>query len=46
MQKYDVVFTPNFKRDYKLAQKRGYEIGLLKEIVKRELCKIAIGFSF
>lgn len=35
MQKYDVVFTPNFKRDYKLAQKRGYEIGLLKEIVTK-----------
>ena len=35
MQKYDVVFTPNFKRDYKLAQKRGYEIGLLKEIITK-----------
>ena len=35
MQKYDDVFTPNFKRDYKLAQKRGYEIGLLKEIVTK-----------
>lgn len=35
MQKYDVIFTPNFKRDYKLAQKRGYEIELLKEIVRK-----------
>lgn len=35
MQKYDVIFTPNFKRDYKLAKKRGYEIELLKEIVRK-----------
>lgn len=33
MQKYDVIFTPNFKRDYKLMQKRGYKIELLKEVI-------------
>ncbi|MBQ8885343.1 MAG: type II toxin-antitoxin system YafQ family toxin [Clostridia bacterium] len=35
MQKYDVIFTPSFKRDYKLIQKRGYDVGLLKEIVTK-----------
>lgn len=35
MQKYSVIFTSNFKRDYKLAQKRGYEIELLKEIITK-----------
>lgn len=34
MQKYDVIFTPNFKRDYKLMQKRGYKTELLKEVIK------------
>ncbi len=33
MPKYSVIFTPNFKRDYKLVQKRGYKIELLQEIV-------------
>ena len=35
MQKYSVIFTSSFKRDYKLAQKRGYEIELLKEIITK-----------
>ena len=34
MQKYQVSYTPSFKRDYKLAQKRGYNLDLLKEVVK------------
>lgn len=33
MPKYSVIFTPNFKQDYKLVQKRGYKIELLQEIV-------------
>ena len=33
--KYEIVFTPTFKRDYKLAKKRGFETGLLKEIVEK-----------
>lgn len=35
MLKYSVVFTPNFKRDYKLVQKRGYEMELLKEVIAK-----------
>ena len=35
MTKYEVIYTPNFKRDFKLIQKRGYEIELLKEIVTK-----------
>lgn len=35
MQKYDVIFTPNFKRDYKLMQKRGYKIELLKDVITK-----------
>ncbi len=33
MQKYDVIFTPTFRKDYKLAQKRGYDVSLLQEVV-------------
>ena len=33
MQKYDVIFTPTFKKDYKLAQKRGFDLSLLQEVV-------------
>ena len=35
MQKYTVVHTTCFKRDVKLAKKRGYDIELLKDIVKK-----------
>ena len=31
--KYDVVFTTRFKKDYKLAKKRGRKLELLKEVV-------------
>jgi mRNA interferase YafQ len=31
--KYTVKFTTQFKKDYKLAIKRGLEIGLLEEVV-------------
>ena len=30
---YKVKWTTKFKRDYKLAKKRGCDIGLLKEVV-------------
>ena len=32
--KYRVKWTTRFKKDYKLAQKRGYDIELLKKVVK------------
>ena len=35
MQKYSVIFTPTFKRDYKLIQKRGYDTELIKEIIAK-----------
>lgn len=31
--KYQIEMSNRFKRDYKLAQKRGYDISLLKEVV-------------
>ncbi len=31
--KYTVKFTTKFKKDFKLAMKRGYPIKLLKEVV-------------
>ena len=33
MSKYNVTYTTLFKKDIKLAQKRGYDIALLKEII-------------
>lgn len=33
MAKYNIVFTPTFKKDYKLVKKRGYDLKLLQEIV-------------
>lgn len=32
-EKYLVKWTSKFKKDYKLAQKRGRDIGLLKKVV-------------
>lgn len=31
--KYQIEMSTRFKKDYKLAQKRGYDISLLKEVV-------------
>lgn len=31
--KYQIEFSSRFKKDYKLAQKRGYDIALLKEVI-------------
>lgn len=33
MNKYNVVYTPTFKKDYKLAKKRGQDVSTLQEIV-------------
>jgi mRNA interferase YafQ len=35
MTKYEVIYTPNFKRDFKLIQKRGYDLGLLKDVITK-----------
>ncbi len=32
--KLDIVWTTQFKKDYKLAMKRGLEIGLLDDIIR------------
>ena len=31
--KYQIEMSTRFKKDYKLAQKRGYDISLLKEVI-------------
>ena len=31
--KYQIELSPRFKKDYKLAQKRGYNMNLLKEVI-------------
>ena len=31
--KYQIEMSNRFKKDYKLAQKRGYDISLLKEVI-------------
>lgn len=33
MTKYEIKNTSQFKKDYKLAKRRGMDIGLLKELV-------------
>lgn len=32
--KYSVKWSSRFKKDYKLAMKRGYDIGLLDEVIR------------
>ena len=32
-EKYEVAWTTRFKKDYKQARKRGYNLDLLKEVV-------------
>lgn len=34
MFRYEVKYTSAFKKDYKLAQKRGYDIVLLDNVIK------------
>jgi len=34
MTKYKIERTSRFKKDYKLIKKRGYDIGLLEDVVK------------
>ncbi len=31
--KYQIEMSTRFKKDYKLAQKRGYDMSLLKEVI-------------
>ena len=31
--KYDIIRTSQFKRDYKLIKKRGYDLSLLSEVI-------------
>jgi mRNA interferase YafQ len=35
MQKYEVIMLNSFKRDYKIAYKRGYNMKLLQEVVEK-----------
>ena len=35
MNKYQLDFTSTFKRDYKRVKKRGYDMGLLNQVVDR-----------
>jgi len=35
MKKYIVKYTTQFKKDYKLAKRRGFHVQLLQEIVKK-----------
>ena len=35
MTKYEVIYTPKFMRDFKLIQKRGYDLGLLKDVITK-----------
>ena len=35
MKKYIVKYTTQFKKDYKLAKRRGYNIRLLQEIIEK-----------
>ena len=35
MTKYEIKNTPQFKKDYKLAKRRGLDISLLKDIVTK-----------
>lgn len=32
--KYEIEVSSKFKKDYKLMQKRGYDLGLLKDAIK------------
>jgi mRNA interferase YafQ len=32
--KYKVKWSTRFKKDYKLAMKRGYDIGLLDDVIR------------
>jgi mRNA interferase YafQ len=32
-EKYQVAWTTRFKKDYKLAKKRGFDVGLLESVV-------------
>ena len=36
--KYQIEISTRFKRDYKLAQKRGYDMSLLKEVIDILAC--------
>ena len=33
MSKYEIKYTTQFKKDYKLAKRRGLDITLLKDII-------------
>jgi len=33
MNKFNIIFTTAFKRDYKLLKKRGYNLNLLQDVV-------------
>lgn len=35
MNEYEIVFTNQFKKDFKMAQKRGCDIESLKEIIEK-----------
>ena len=35
MTKYNVIYSPKFKKEFKLIQKRGYDLGLLKDVITK-----------
>ena len=35
MTKYNVIYSPTFKKEFKLMQKRGYDTNLLKGVVTK-----------
>ena len=35
MTKYEVIYTPKFKKEFKIVQKRGYDLGLLKDVITK-----------
>lgn len=35
MTKYEIIYTPRFKKEFKLMQKRGYDTSVLKEVVTK-----------
>ena len=46
MNKYKVMYTTQFKKDYKLAKRRGLNIQLLQEVIKRLAAGEALDESY
>lgn len=35
MTKYEIIYTPRFKKEFKLMQKRGYDVSILKDVITK-----------